>query len=35
MEKVISGIVSARRVRSETSVGTVLDAKEANPFGFY
>ncbi len=25
----------ARRARSETTVGIVLHAKEANPFGFY
>ena len=35
MEKVISGIDRARRARSGTSLGTVLDAKEANPFVFF
>ena len=31
----ISGIDRARRARSGTSLGTVLDAKEANPFVFF
>ena len=35
MEKVISGIDRARRARSETSLGIVLDAAEANPFVFF
>ena len=29
------GIDRARRARSGTSLGTVLDAKEANPFVFF
>ena len=31
----ISGIDRARRARSGTSLGTVLDAKEANPVVFF
>ncbi len=29
------GIDRARRARSGTSLGIVMDAKEANPFGFF
>ena len=35
MKKRISGIDRARRARSGTSLGIVLDAKEANPFMFF
>ncbi len=34
-ELFLIGIDRARRARSGTSLGTVLDAKEANPFVFF